>query len=445
MSFSEASFIAALVATGGIVAWIGDVVGYRLGKRRVSLFGIRPRTTAVIVGILSGALISTVTIAALSLTSKHVRTALFDMDRLDAELQDRKDQIEKQREQIERHKQAVDEAEQRRAEAEQREAEALADVAKSEIVIEQKRRSLATFRADLARVRQLQEQTEAQNQELEQKAAELERAIQEAEGALEGAQRLLARNRAMLAYVSGGFRLAHYEDPIIEAQEELARAVLDTTQPTENIRADVVELLEQASEYAAGKGAQTGDNDRAVFYLVLPTSSDSGGMSLPEPEAIDQFVSAKLNEPHKSHAVRVLARFNTWRGERAGVILDSTPNRLVFAQGDIAGTRVIDGSQSDAELWQDIMVLLMLQVRREAQQRGMLTVPNERTYGTIPTPEIFAAMEAIRARGGPVQVDAVVEKDTWTVGPLELDLRPAGADTDERVGRSPDGPPRAGG
>ncbi|MFQ5810394.1 MAG: DUF3084 domain-containing protein, partial [Armatimonadota bacterium] len=42
MSLSEASFIAALVATGGVVAWIGDIVGYRLGKRRVSLFGIRP-------------------------------------------------------------------------------------------------------------------------------------------------------------------------------------------------------------------------------------------------------------------------------------------------------------------------------------------------------------------------------------------------------------------
>jgi len=206
-----------------------------------------------------------------------------------------------------------------------------------------------------------------------------------------------------------------------------------------------VALLEQASAQAAEKGARTGENGRTVSYLVLPTSSDSGGMPLPEPDAIDEFVSAKLDQPHKSYAVRLLARFNTWRGEQAGVILDATPNRLVFAQGDIAGTRVIDGSRPNAGLWQDIMVLLMLQVRREAQQRGMLTVPNERTYGTIQTPEIFAAMEAIRARGRPVQVDAVVTEDTWTVGPLELDLRLAGASTDERVGRSLDGLPRAGG
>jgi len=44
-----------LVATGGLIAWLGDIIGYRLGKRRSSLFGLRPRTTARLVGMAVGA------------------------------------------------------------------------------------------------------------------------------------------------------------------------------------------------------------------------------------------------------------------------------------------------------------------------------------------------------------------------------------------------------
>ena len=39
---------------GGIIAWVGDVLGYRLGKSRRSLFGLRPRSTARLVAVSVG-------------------------------------------------------------------------------------------------------------------------------------------------------------------------------------------------------------------------------------------------------------------------------------------------------------------------------------------------------------------------------------------------------
>jgi len=445
MSLSEASFIVALVATGGVVAWIGDIVGYRLGRRRVSLFGIRPRTTAVLIGICSGALISIVTITALSLTSKHVRTALFTMDQLQADLDRLEDQTEKQKDQIEKHRRAADRTEERRRQAEEGEATARADVARLESDMAQKRRSLTRLRADLARVQELQRRYEASNQELEQKASELAKAIEKGQVELEATQDELKRTEEYLAFVKFGVVV---EDPIITTQDELARAVIDTTQPTPDVRAAVVRLLEQASEYAVEKGARAGSNGRAVRYLLVASVTDGTEATMrgvPEGEAIDQFVEHLLQEPHKSHAVRAIAGVSAWREQQVKVILDRRPNKLVFVKGDVAGTMVVDGSLPDAGLWQAIMALLTLRVRSEAHARRMLTVPNERTYGSIEHTEVFAAMEQIRAHKGPVRVEAVVAEDTWTVGPLELDLRLASVGTDERIGRSSDAGRRIGG
>ena len=49
--------IAALIVTGGAIAVIGDRVGSRVGKKKLSLFGLRPRHTSVIVTIVTGVLI----------------------------------------------------------------------------------------------------------------------------------------------------------------------------------------------------------------------------------------------------------------------------------------------------------------------------------------------------------------------------------------------------
>ena len=78
--------IAALVVTGGAIAVIGDRVGSRVGKKKLSLFGLRPRHTSVIVTIVTGVLITTLTFAVLAAASENVRVALFGMEKLNEEM-----------------------------------------------------------------------------------------------------------------------------------------------------------------------------------------------------------------------------------------------------------------------------------------------------------------------------------------------------------------------
>lgn len=75
-------FIIALLIVAGIVAWAGDVLGSLLGKRRISLFGLRPRLTSRLVGVLTGVLITVVTILTLALTSQNIQMMLLRMDEI---------------------------------------------------------------------------------------------------------------------------------------------------------------------------------------------------------------------------------------------------------------------------------------------------------------------------------------------------------------------------
>ena len=48
------TLILVLAVVGGVIAFIGDRLGTRIGKKKLSIFGLRPRHTAVIVTILRG-------------------------------------------------------------------------------------------------------------------------------------------------------------------------------------------------------------------------------------------------------------------------------------------------------------------------------------------------------------------------------------------------------
>ena len=52
-----------LMLMGGLIAFLGDKIGSKVGKKRMTLFGLRPKYTSIIVTIISGVLISFLTVA----------------------------------------------------------------------------------------------------------------------------------------------------------------------------------------------------------------------------------------------------------------------------------------------------------------------------------------------------------------------------------------------
>jgi uncharacterized protein (DUF3084 family) len=88
-----AALIVVLILVSGLVAFIGNLVGRAIGRKRLTLLGIRPRYTAQIITVVTGMLITVVTLAAVLLVSEDARQALFHLREIQQQTRDLENQI----------------------------------------------------------------------------------------------------------------------------------------------------------------------------------------------------------------------------------------------------------------------------------------------------------------------------------------------------------------
>jgi uncharacterized protein (DUF3084 family) len=69
------TFIVLMIA-GGVIAYLGDDLGYRIGKKRLTILRFRPRHTAQIITVISGTLIAAGALLVLLVLNRDFRTAL---------------------------------------------------------------------------------------------------------------------------------------------------------------------------------------------------------------------------------------------------------------------------------------------------------------------------------------------------------------------------------
>ena len=75
-------YIIVSMIISGVIAYLGDALGTVVGKRRLSLFGMRPRHTALFIAISTGVVITVSTFLIGMLLSEDVRLALFSIEKL---------------------------------------------------------------------------------------------------------------------------------------------------------------------------------------------------------------------------------------------------------------------------------------------------------------------------------------------------------------------------
>ena len=50
--------IIAVILLSGLIAYLGDQIGMKVGKKRISVFGLRPKYTSIIITVFTGVLIA---------------------------------------------------------------------------------------------------------------------------------------------------------------------------------------------------------------------------------------------------------------------------------------------------------------------------------------------------------------------------------------------------
>lgn len=114
MDFLPIAFLILFVILGGVIAVVADNLGRKFGKKRLSVFGLRPKHTATLVTFFAGSTISFATILLVTIVSSDIRQWILegrvaaenarkekqvvegDLRKTEAELAGKQDEVNKQ-------------------------------------------------------------------------------------------------------------------------------------------------------------------------------------------------------------------------------------------------------------------------------------------------------------------------------------------------------------
>ncbi|WP_094674927.1 DUF3084 domain-containing protein [Hydrocoleum sp. CS-953] len=89
------TLVLVILVLGGVIATISDRLGTKVGKARLRIFHLRPRDTAALVTIVTGSILSALTLAILFATSKPLRKGVFRIDEIQTKLNETRKAVTK--------------------------------------------------------------------------------------------------------------------------------------------------------------------------------------------------------------------------------------------------------------------------------------------------------------------------------------------------------------
>ncbi|CAN5775913.1 hypothetical protein BH24DEI2_BH24DEI2_08770 [soil metagenome] len=265
--------VALLIALAGVIAYTGDVLGTLVGKRRLSLFGARPKQSGRIIGVLAGILIMLVTLATLALSFRNAVKVIMSAQPVAAQLAEQEVRLERStaqvaslQEQVAARNQELAQAQEEVATAESARDEARADVtalketqAELQGSVDTLTNSVNDLDASLATAKADVSEAEANLTAARQQLTEAEKAREQAVGEAADAGEVAAASRQEVKSLTEEVEAARAQLDTIQAELGASRQDLETAQTnladtqtqltdTKNALASVKIDLEQAND-----------------------------------------------------------------------------------------------------------------------------------------------------------------------------------------------------
>jgi len=315
--------ILALLILGGVLATLGDRLGSRVGKARLSLFNMRPRRTAVVITVLTGSLISALSLGLLLLVSRQLRVGLFELDSLQERLRDSRRSLAA----------AETERQKARATIERIEAEELTPLRRQKRQLEQERERLTL-------------DVQARDADIQRTEAEL-RSVRTRIQA--GEKELAALEQNLLALRRGSV--------VLKSGEDLATATIRLERPNQ-ARAVVDRLLQEANLKAFGR-VRPGEPPKRQILLV-PRS---------DVERLQNSIQVA-----GTWVVTIRSAANVLKGESVVYGFPEVRANRTITQGDeVLATTRLDPDERSAEAIRNRLNLVLASAFAEVQRRGSLS------------------------------------------------------------------------
>ena len=397
-----------LAVMGGLIAYLGDKIGSKVGKRKIKLMGLRPKYTSILVTIMTGISIAVVTLGVMSVLSENARVALFGMNKLRQQqhvLEEQRDRLLAEADKLAREMQEKNDLladnELKLASQEEQldgandrlrltlldldQVQAARDDASAQLGIVQTAFNQAN--ADLATA-------QGEIEELEHTKAGLTKTV----AALDERNRLL--NESMLTVREGTV--------LFRVGEVLSSSVLTAGQSQDETRSQLSGIMVNINNMIRQRLNIT--DEKAVLLYISP-------------DEFERTVQELSNSPKSSKLIRVTAAGNIITGEPALVHVNVYDNNLVYNRGREVYTEYFTSEEiaSGAELQ---LLHFLHNVNRSAQSDGILPDPLSGNVGALTAVEMFDTISRMKAYGNTgLTLRAVTTQNIFTAGPLRIEIR----------------------
>jgi len=432
--------VLAVLILGGVIATLGDRIGMRVGKARLSLFNLRPRQTATVVSILTGGVISASTLALLFGVSQQLRTGVFELERIQEDLLQAEAELDEAQTAKADIESALTDAREEQTAAQQE----LADINQSlqqaveqqrttQSELQQSRSRLSSLQAELGQVSQQSAQLQDEIQRLQTERADLlqqqatvqeriaerdrliaerDRDIAQRESRLRELQRQQTELQENVALLERQYQGLFRGSVAVGRNEPLVSVLLRVNDPVEARRA-VDQLLRQANRSAIEEIAPGIDRDDPV--LSIPSQD------------VDRLIQ-RISDG-QSYVVRVLSSANYIIGEPCvvaegdpcvQVFIDAAVNELIYEPGQRLAMVSVDPRNLTNQELVEKLNLLIASLQFRARQDGLVGDTLQVAEGR--TDALIAFLQEMRSLDTPIDIQAIASAPIPTVGPLQVEL-----------------------
>lgn len=410
--------IGVMIITGGAIAFIGDKLGTKIGKKRLSIFGLRPRHTSMIITVVTGFLITGLSIGTMAVVSEDVRTALFGMEELNAAIANTRTALENTTKDLfamqTEYERAEDELDTAREEisnlkTEQQElAKESERLKKGNERLEAEKNQLLSQNENLSTANEnltnVNKNLSAANSELETK----NNTLSESNTNLTADNEKLSNDKAALEEHTKNLRdglIAIREgDIVFRAGEVLASAVISGNRNEEAVSNDINKLADKASENIANRfGESSADNSIWIYQPEFQNAVD------------------KISESKKDVVVRITAAGNLVRGEPIRTSLLLYPNEEIYTANEY-----IFSHEYEVKTVEDIEAIVrefLTEVNHAAVSKGVLPDPITGNVGVLEGTQLYELMDEIGKTRGKFNLTARARENVNSLGPLRLNIK----------------------
>ena len=368
-----------MAVVGGFIAYLADKMGSKIGKKKMSIFGLRPKHTSILLTVTSGTIIAVLTIGVVAVSSQSARTALFGMEKLQRELKLLNAEKEDATLALNEAKGKVEEQNKKIGELDARMQESMRENDAMEAKLAEVNSMYSRAQEALASLTESKEQLTSEIEELEKTTAALRKGI-------------INMREGQVYYRAG---------------EVVYAGVMRGGLKHDANVAQVNWLLQNANEVALERlGMQQKDQPLQAIWLSR--------------SAVNNAVNA-LDKSKGNLFFRVRTVANIIVGELAVCEIEMFENQFIYSDGTLiysADFDMHDGSTSHDNL----LMGFLTQINHQAVEAGVLPDPLTGKVGNMDAATMIETSNAIRRTNGLFTLKAYAKGDITTAGPVRLRL-----------------------